>query len=101
MHLAGMLIEVGFERGHIALAHLAQHPTHSFVNQVVRMRQKDGGKAQSVVILVGTYQHPARDHGDALFPEVGACSKAIEHLAVGHRTIGLWVQKPWTKNLWA
>ena len=35
MHLVGMFIEIGFEGWHIALAHFAQHPSYSLVDEVM------------------------------------------------------------------
>ena len=89
MHLVGMFIEIGFEGGHIALTNLAEHPAYSLVDEVVGMGKENSGEAEGVVVLVGTYEHPACHHGDALFPQVGAFGKLVEDFAVGHRAVGL------------
>ena len=61
-------------------AHLAEHPTHSLVHQVVRMVQMDFGITQTprgVTLLRGL---PRTDDAHTLFPEAGAGGQVIEHL---------------------
>ena len=68
VHLMGMVVEIAFKSGHVAFAHLAQHPPHGLVYQVVGMMHKYCGEMQAVVVLVGTNQHLASHHGYAQFP---------------------------------
>ena len=80
-HLMGMLTEEVAKQIHRdALTHLAQHPAHSLVHEVVGMMKVELGIAQAprrVALLRGL---PGADDAHALFPETGAPGEVIDDL---------------------
>ena len=72
----------------LTLAHLAQHPAHGLVHERMGVAEELLGEAQCVGEVVGAQEHPARDHGHALPPQVAARGEAVEDVAAGQCAVG-------------
>ena len=84
-----MVVE-GQKRLYVAFADFAEHPAEGFVNEIVRMRQKEGAESEGVGEFACTDEGLG---GDALLPEAGGGGEGIWHGAVS-------LEEPGTEDMW-
>lgn len=65
------------------------------------MGKQEGGDAERVVILASADDGEGGNDGDALLPEVGAQSKAVEEMAVGELARRVGMEQILAKDAWS
>ena len=99
MHTPHIGFKIAAQRVNIALAHLAQHPSHSLVYKIVRVAEKFVRYAQRVGKTAGFHKGHRSHYRYALLPQVVAPGQSVEHTPLRHAAVGTRQRKPRPQHL--